>query len=179
MKLIDTLPTGTVSRGLRFLQAYAADADDLQITLRTGQQRMAHLVGYIGVYGYCYYPALPGKKGPTHYRMMLNVPGPFPISIQVRRPPAYIKGGTYPTALPGCHLGKLKSADRNGEKIHWLQQWAWTMLRNADEGLVWLFGHEWYHYGTHSKRLPGRNNEIEADLFADALLIEYQQSRGR
>jgi len=173
MILTNKLPSGTARRGMAHIQAHVAlhGAKDLRITVRVGQQTLARVEGLLGVYGVCLYPSSKAD-GPKTYRITLNVPGPFPIDIRVHRPPVYFVGKATPS--PGCTLGEVKRANRRGTVIQWAQQCAYARLGNVDEGLVWIFGHEWYHYMVKSKRLTGRNDEIQADAFAGDLLAQFR-----
>jgi hypothetical protein len=124
--------------------------------------------GNTGVYGRCWYPEK--KKG---YRISCQIPGPYPSKISIRKPPIYLTG-IDPIAPAGCQLGQYRQATKNGITKHWVAVVGCTEVQNMDEGLVWIMGHECYHFLRKSKQIPGVNREIEADAFADELLRKFK-----
>jgi hypothetical protein len=123
-----------------------------------------------GVYGRCWYPT---KKQPT-IRLSCQVPGPFPCAIVTRKRPIYRnEDGTWP-----------EEATRRRAPIHhdvtsgrqWKRVYSETRVNTLDEAVVWIFAHEAFHWLRKTRQIPGRNNEVEADGFADAKLAEFRSA---
>ncbi len=122
------------------------------------------------VYGHCY---LPTEANPI-FRLSCQLPGPFPTRIPIRKSPLYAdERGRFPPIPAGCQRGVQVIDERTGRQ--WLRLIGWTTLANADEAAVWILAHEAFHYLRATRQVPGRNNEIEADRFADELLAQYQR----
>jgi hypothetical protein len=118
-----------------------------------------------GVYGRCWFPTtqLP------FYRISCQVPGPFPFDIPIRKPPLYRRpDGTFPPLAPGTRKGLRVIAARTGRE--WYRVVGATRVADLSEGIVWVLAHEAFHFLRHSRQIPGRNTEIEADRFADETL---------
>jgi hypothetical protein len=125
---------------------------------------------YRGVYGRCWYPS---ERQPT-VRISCQVPGPFPCEIVTRQKPIYRNpDGTWPPAARQVRGPVIVDA-RSGRR--WKRVYGATRVQNLDEAIVWIFAHEAFHWLRQTKQIPGRNNEIEADAFADAQLAQYRQS---
>lgn len=128
------------------------------------------------VHGVCRYPVKTAKTEltRTRYRISCFIQGPFPILVRVRRSPLYRNtDGTWPT-LPGGHRitgGKTKGPP---PQKAWLRLEAVTILADAAEAVVWICAHELYHFLRATRQVPGRNDEIHADRFADAALEEFR-----
>ncbi len=127
--------------------------------LNQGQRR------YQGVYGRCFYPT---KTRPM-FRISCFLPGPFPCDITTRQKPLYAQpDGTFPAPPSGFRRGVLCYDPRSGRK--WYRLIGATRVRNLDEAVVWIVAHEAFHFLRFTRQIPGRNNEIEADRFADRQL---------
>ena len=125
-----------------------------------------------GVYGRCW---LPTKDRPT-FRLSCQLPGPFPAEITIRKRPLYRKpDGTFPKVPSGCWTGKWLYDPRTGRE--WMRLRGTTRLGDLDEGLVWSFAHEAFHYLRATRQIPGRTTEIEADAYADAALARFRSER--
>jgi hypothetical protein len=124
---------------------------------------------YLGVYGRCWYP---NRERPT-YRISCQVPGPYPTTVQTRQRPLYRRpNGTWPRVPKGCFVRGYGRDSRSGRV--WLRLGAITRLENVNEGIVWIFGHEVFHFLRHCRQIDGRNTEIEADRFADEVLKRFR-----
>lgn len=122
-----------------------------------------------GVYGRCWYPT---RQRPT-YRLSCQVPGPFPTSVETRQRPIYPRpDGTWPAIPRGLHPRGYGHDPRTGRV--WLKLGARTLLADINEGIVWIFGHEMFHFLRRTRQIPGRNTEIEADAFADRCLVAFR-----
>lgn len=125
---------------------------------------------YRGVYGRCHYPT---PRLPS-YRIVCHAPGPFPCRIRIRKPPLYPRtDGTFPKAPRGCRRTQGFFDPRTGRT--WYRVVGWTELRSLDEAIVWIVAHEAFHYLRRTRQIPGRNDEIRADAFADAELDASRQ----
>ncbi len=154
-------------RGLRwvraFLRGYRTDALEW---VRIGSGRGK----YQGVYGRCW---LPTRERPT-FRISCQVPGPFPCEIVIRKPPLYPReNGTFPKAPPGCRRTVRCFDARTGRQ--WYRVVGRTRLETLDEAIVWIVGHEAFHYLKGTKQIRGRDNEIEADRLADEQLRRFRE----
>ena len=126
-----------------------------------------------GVYGRCWYPT---KKQPS-IRLSCQVPGPFPCEIITRKKPIYRNSdGTWP-AEAKQHRGPVYCDASSGRQ--WKRVYAKTTVRNLNEGVVWVFAHEAFHWLRKTGQIPGRNNEIEADAFADQMLGKFRAIESR
>ena len=47
------------------------------------------------------------------------------------------------------------------------------ILNTLDEGFVWIYGHEIYHYLARTKQLKGKDNEVNADRYAKKLYDKF------
>ena len=124
---------------------------------------------YQGVYGRCWYPT---DDRPT-FRISCQVPGPFPCDILTRKPPLYPReDGTFPRAGRGTRRGQYVHDPRTGRE--WYRVLGCTRVETIDEGIVWILAHEAFHFLRQTRQIPGRNNEIEADHFADQQVEDYR-----
>src|SRR6266516_4143479 len=93
-----------------------------------------------GVYGRCWYPT---KKQPS-IRLSCQVPGPFPCAIITRKKPIYRRSdGTWP-AEAKQNRGPVY-CDASSQR-HWKRVYAKTTVKNLNEGVVWVFAHEAFHW---------------------------------
>ena len=123
---------------------------------------------YRGIYGRCWYPT---ESQPT-IRLSCQVPGPFPFDIVTRRKPVYRNtDGSWP---PEAKLAKGPIVKAPGSSRQWKRVYGTTRVQTLDEGVVWIFAHEAFHWLTKTRQLKGRNNEIEADAFADNCLETFR-----
>jgi hypothetical protein len=126
---------------------------------------------YCGVYGRCW---LPTRHRPT-YRISCQLPGPFPAYITTRRRPLYKQpDGSFPPVPRGCRQGQWLYDPDTGRE--WIQLRGRTRVKTLDEGVVWIFSHEAFHFLRDTRQVPGRNTEIEADAFADDQLALYRHA---
>jgi len=126
----------------------------------------------VGVYGKCFFPTPARPK----YRIHCVVPGPFPCQIHIRKPPLYMdEEGRFPPTPPGCRRGVRCIDRRTGRQ--WYRIVGYTALQDADEAVVWIFAHEAFHFLRRTKQIPGRNNEIQADAYGDAMLETFRRQR--
>jgi hypothetical protein len=128
---------------------------------------------YRGAYGRCWFPTtrLP------YYRISCQVPGPFPFDIPTRKPPLYRHpDGSFPPLEPGTRKGLRVIAAQTGRE--WYRVVGATRLTDISEAIVWVFAHEAFHFLRHSKQIPGRNTEIQADQYADDTLRFYRTGTG-
>ncbi|HEU0079721.1 MAG TPA: hypothetical protein VFQ76_18830 [Longimicrobiaceae bacterium] len=52
-----------------------------------------------------------------------------------------------------------------------------TVVQDTGEAVVWIVGHEAFHFLRRTRQVPGRN--VEADAFADALLRRFREESAR
>ena len=124
---------------------------------------------YEGVYGQCVYPT---KIRPT-YHISCFAPGPFPGVTVTRKRPLYPRAdGTFARAPRGCRRGDLCHDPRTGR--FWYRVIGKTHLATLDQAIVWIVSHESFHFLRHTRQIAGRDNEIEADQFADDQLNVFR-----
>ncbi|MBN2506192.1 MAG: hypothetical protein JXQ71_05810 [Verrucomicrobia bacterium] len=123
---------------------------------------------YRGVYGRCWYPS---EDQPT-VRMSCQVPGPFPCDIVTRKKPVYQSDdGTWPSEARGIP-GPVMVDRRSGRR--WKRVYGKTIVHDLDEAIVWIVAHEAFHWLRHTRQVPGRNTEVEADAYADRQLAAFR-----
>jgi len=125
---------------------------------------------FAGAYGRCWFP-VGRRKG---FRISIQVPGPFPFDIKVRRAPIYLLGGRSRELLPGEQEGEHVVSMRGGVPKAWIRVVAHARLETMDEAVVWVGAHEAFHFLRRTRQIPGRNVEIEADAHADRMLASFR-----
>lgn len=120
--------------------------------IRIDEGRNRHGIKSQGAYGRTWYP-FQSKD----YRISCQVPGPFPRAVKIWQKPIYLEA-----VEEGC-------IQKNG-KI-WKQQFQMHVLQDQAEAIVFIGGHEAYHFLRHSRQISGRNDERHADL-AGLILLE-------
>ncbi len=106
------------------------------------------------------------------YRLLCQVPGPFPSPIVIRKPPLYrAPDGSWPALPSGTQRGTHFVDRRTGRE--WVRVYGSTHLQTVGQGVVWIVAHEAFHFLRRTRQVPGRNTEIDADAFADAQLRLY------
>jgi len=124
---------------------------------------------YEGLYGRCWYPT---DEQPT-IRLSCQVPGPFPSDVVTRQKPVYRNpDGTWPSAAKRLR-GPVYEDRKTGRQ--WKRVRAETRVLDLNEAVVWIFAHEAFHWLKWTRQIRGRDNEIEADAFADAQLDAFRQ----
>jgi hypothetical protein len=126
-----------------------------------------------GVYGRCYYPSRDRRT----FRVSCQVPGPFPHRLISKRQPLYEGRDPAWLSIPrGWESNGVGEAVRpDGTVVRWNSVFAYTRLATQAEGIIWIFGHEMFHFLRRSRQIPGRNGEWQADIFGDALLQAYRE----
>lgn len=122
-----------------------------------------------GVYGRCWYPS---EEQPT-IRISCQVPGPFPCEIVTWKRPIYCNpDGTWPPEAKRLR-GRVVVDSRTGRR--WKRVSGKTQVNDLDEAIVWIVGHEAYHWLRKTRQIGGRNTEAEADAYADGQLNAFRQ----
>ena len=157
---------GSAEAGLAWARAFLEGFDLARlvwVVIATGG------VGRAAIEGRCW---LPTRERPG-YRIACHLPGPFPCTIVTRRPPLYRRAdGGFPSVPADCRTGARLYDPRSGRE--WIRLRADTELASMNEALVWLLGHEGFHFLRGTRQVPGRNTEIQADAFADACLARFR-----
>jgi hypothetical protein len=126
---------------------------------------------YRGLYGRCWYP----DERQPQFRLSCQVPGPFPCDVVTRQKPVYREaGGAWPAAARLLR-GPVFVDARSGRQ--WKRVYGRTRVLNLDEAIVWIVGHEAFHWLRKTGQVPGRNTEVEADAFADRALDDFRRRR--
>lgn len=146
-----------VSWAKKFLAPFCARRLDW-IRIDTGRGRLS------GAYGRCWYPSGHGRKG-KGYRISVQVPGPFPYWQRRYVKPLYRSGdGSWPPVPDGCEKSGWCRDERTSRE--WIRLTTRYEMRNRAEAVVHVLAHEFFHFLRHSRQIPGRNRENEADQFA-------------
>ncbi len=136
------------------------------IRVDTGRGRLA------GAYGRCWYPSGRGAKS-KGYRISVQVPGPFPYWQRRYVKPLYRNtDGSWPEAPDGCERAGWCRDERTGRE--WVRLITRYEMRNRVEAVVHVLAHECFHFLRHSRQIPGRNRENEADQFALAAVDRFR-----
>ena len=61
---------------------------------------------------------------------------------------------------------------RSGRR--WKRVYGKTVVHSLDEAIVWIVAHEAFHWLRHTRQVPGRNTEVEADAYADRQLSVFR-----
>lgn len=121
-------------------------------------------------YGRCWYPT--GAKG---YRISVQVPGPFPYHQTRYTTPLYRDGdGNWPPVPGNCQAAGLMRDPHTGRE--WLRLTTQYEMRSRVEAVVHVAAHEFFHFLRHSRQIPGRNVETEADRFAVDALANFRKT---
>ena len=110
-----------------------------------------------GVYGFC---ALDDADFLNCFYIQLHIPGPFPHKVYTREPDGV-------ESAPSAASNIIVSPRNVRRSV--------TCLRSRSEGLVWLFGHEFFHYLGFTNQVDLPNNEYNADHFANDLLVNFRK----
>lgn len=168
MRYIIDINQKTARKGLAWVKTFldVYDLDKLTwVKFTLGSAR------YVGVYGRCYMPV---KGKPAEYKISCQLPGPFPCKIQTRRRPIYqLADGSFEPLPAGCIRGLKVVAKQSGKC--WYRVRGFTQLQDVNEAVVWILAHEGFHFLRATRQVPGRNDEIHADRFADEMLKAYRE----
>jgi hypothetical protein len=155
-----------------------------------------------GLYGRCWYPVGRGKahKGS---RLSCQVPGPWPHNVYLRLPPVYVTLTRYYGPRPdhvldedGSQVFEMGVEDgreywdvadlprpkncpgqgRRGTRAWWKQD-GYITVNNLNEAIVWIVGHEAFHFLRRTRQVPGRNTEHEADAAGNAALAAFREEQ--
>ena len=123
---------------------------------------------YTGAYGRCWYPS--SGKG---YRISVQVPGPFPYRHTRFATPLYRnESDKWPVIPPNHKAAGFGMDSRSGRE--WMRLTTEYEMRDRSEAVVHIAAHEFFHFLRHSRQIPGRNTEIEADRFAIERIAEFR-----
>lgn len=125
---------------------------------------------YEGAYGRCWFPD--DDKG---YRISCQVPGPFPTRQKIYLRPVYRRAdGSWEPRPKGARVSQHWASAEGRE---WLTIYRKILLDDQNEAIVWMIGHEGFHFLRRTRQVPGRNVEWQADAFACALLEKWRSER--
>ena len=125
--------------------------------------------GKCGACGRCWYPTTEVRA----YRISVQVPGPFPWTMERYTTPLYRScDGSWPEIPAGCRLAGYRHDPRTGRE--WQRLLTGYTLQSMNEAVVFVGAHEVFHFLRHSRQIGGRNGENEADQFASGQLDEFR-----
>lgn len=152
----------------RFLAPFSTSRLDW-IRIDTGRGRLT------GAYGRCWYPSGQGQNA-KGYRISVQVPGPFPYWHRRYTKPLYRRAdGSWPPVPSGCEKAGWRRDERTGRE--WIRLTTRYEMPNRVEAVVHVLAHEFFHFLRHSRQVPGRNGENEADQFALAAVDGFRKGR--
>jgi hypothetical protein len=123
--------------------------------------------GYEGLYGRCWYPD--DGKG---FRLSCQAPGPFPMKQRTYLKPVYrMADGSWEAKPKGARVAQHWEAEGGRE---WLTIYRNIPIATQDEGVVWILGHEAFHFLRKTRQVDGRDVEWQADAFGCNLLERWR-----
>lgn len=126
--------------------------------------------GYEGAYGRCWFP-----EGEKAYRISCQVPGPFPNPQRIYLRPVYRRpDGSWEPRPKGVRVSQHWASAEGRE---WLSVYRKILLDDRDEAIVWMIGHEAFHFLRRTRQVAGRNVEWQADAYACELLERWRQKQ--
>lgn len=127
---------------------------------------------YNGVWGYCYAPSPRRKK----YRISCHLGVNFPHTIKICEEPLFVGiKEDDPKISKKFYKRRAGIVIKNGRKHKRYRIYSKMLLSNYDEALVWIVSHEMYHYLSWTKQILRKNNEVEADQFANKQLVKFRK----
>jgi hypothetical protein len=139
-----------------FLKHFAAreqiNYDKVALSLMWSEARQA-------VSGYCKYPMITSGKG----KQRLDRKGTYKLSCRIRRDIRY----PYKEELT---IGSIQLPEIRS----WKYITAWLTAHNDMELMVWIIGHELWHYLCKDKQRRG-NYQTKANLYGLRMLKEYRR----
>ena len=124
--------------------------------------------GYEGLYGRCWYPD--DGKG---YRLSCQAPGPFPMRQMVYLKPVYRRpDGTWESLPRGARVAQHWEAEGGRE---WKTVFRRIPVASQEEGIVWILGHEAFHFLRRTRQIDGRDVEWQADGWGRELLERWRR----
>lgn len=157
--------TSADPRALEFCKRWVwkFDCDALSsVSVKRGRK------GY-GVYGWCDY--IPGEARP--YYIQLHIPGPFPYTVVTKEASAKLKVYGLQEAIPENQSVASRNVCTEDETVE-VRFETRTVLCDAAEGLVFLFGHELHHYLAGDGHFSSKDNEYNADGYGRLLLDRFR-----
>ena len=122
---------------------------------------------YEGVYGRCWFPD--DGKG---FRISCQVPGPFPMKQKIYLKPVYRQAdGSWEPKPKGARVAQHWEADGGRE---WLTIYRHIRIDNQEEAIVWILGHEAFHFLRKTRQIRGRNVEWQADVYGGELMERWR-----
>jgi len=147
----------------RWLDGYDLSQLDW-VRIDTGRGR------YEGAYGRCWFP-----EGEKAYRISCQVPGPFPAEQRIYLRPVYRRAdGSWEPRPKGARVSQHWASAEGRE---WLSVYRKILLDDRNEAIVWMIGHEAFHFLRRTRQVSGRNVEWQADAFACDLLEKWRAER--
>lgn len=153
---------------LEFMRLY--DTDLLR------QVRLSEAAGLTGV---CY---LPSEENGGTFSILCRVGSVCPMSILLAEKPLHFSyevdsWSDIESRLPeGCVIIRARRK-RRGLKEGWMTVKRQVQVNSMSEALVFIFGHEFYHFLRATGQVPGRNDEQHADRFGWELLTNFRARR--
>jgi len=152
---------------VRWCQRWLSEYDLSQldwVRIDTGRGR------YEGAYGRCWFP-----EGEKACRISCQVPGPFPAEQRIYLRPVYRRAdGSWEPRPKGARVSQHWASAEGRE---WLTVYRKILLDDRNEAIVWMIGHEAFHFLRRTRQVSGRNVEWQADAFACDLLEKWRAER--
>ena len=124
------------------------------------------------LHGICYYPSRKFQR--KKFKIQCHVPETYPYITFIREKPIYITDSTQKPQVPeGCTI------DGSGINVQTSKSWYIVSSRftvqDVNEALVFIVGHEIFHYLRRTRQIPGVNLQSQADVFGKNLVKEYKE----
>jgi len=123
---------------------------------------------YFGVYGFMECSSSRGRS-PCHINTY--IPGPFPYELTSLRTPLILKIESANIPSDAYVASRNVSIDRSEVRVSLRSR---VLLNCQDEGFVWILGHEFFHYLTHTDQLDKPDTENNADEYGNFLLEQWR-----
>ena len=120
---------------------------------------------HFGAYGWM--ECADSSKAELNCEIVLHLPGPFPHVVTILREP--IKRKIEDFSLPEDTYSISRNVSVSDQEVR-ISLRSKTVLQDQDEALVWLYGHEFFHYLTSSNQTSKEDTEYNADAHGDFLL---------
>ena len=121
-----------------------------------------------GVYGFMECEES-SRRQPCH--IALYLPGPFPYELTSLRNPIMLK--IDPKGIPDDAYVASRNVcvDKSEVRVSLRSK---VYLSNQDDAAVWLFGHEFFHFLTHTNQVDSLDTENNADEYGNFLLERWK-----
>jgi len=123
---------------------------------------------HFGVYGFMECSPSPARQ-PCF--ISVYIPGPFPYELTSLRNPLILKIQDVDLPKDAYVASRNVSVDKNEVRVSLRSK---VHLCSQEEALVWIFGHEFFHYLTYTEQIDKPDTENNADEYGNFLLEHWR-----